>query len=70
LFRDIIATGKESWAPSVGLVLNDIGAINGIDVNFDEDDNVLEGEDVLDDEQNLNTHGIDDIPANLDIRDK
>jgi hypothetical protein len=35
----------------MGLVLND--------VNFDENDNVLECEDVLDDEPNLNTCGID-----------
>jgi hypothetical protein len=70
LFRDITATGEGSWAPSIGLVPNDIGAINGIDVNFDEDGNVLEGEDVLNDEPNLNTHGIDDIPANLDTQDK
>ena len=42
----------------------------GVDVNFDEDNNVLEGEDVLDDELNLNTHGIDDIPADLDTRNK
>ena len=70
LFRNIIAIGKGSWAPSAWLVPNDIGDINCVDVNFDEDDNVLEGEDVLDDEPNLNTHGIDDIPANLDTRDK
>jgi hypothetical protein len=66
LFRDIIAIGEGSWAPSVGLVPNDISAINGVDVNFNEDDNVLEGKDVLDDKQNLNTHGIDDIPTDLD----
>jgi hypothetical protein len=70
LFRDIIATGEGSWAPSIGLVPNDIGAINGVDVNFDEDNNVLKGEDILDDELNLNTYGIDDIPADLDTRDK
>jgi hypothetical protein len=70
LFRDITATGEGSWAPSIGLVPNDIGAINGVDVNFDEDGNVLEGEDILDDEPNLNTYGIDDIPADLDTRDK
>jgi hypothetical protein len=70
LFRDITATGEGSWAPSIGLVPNDIGAINGVDVNFDEDNNVLEGEDILDDELNLNTHGIDDIPSDLDTWDK
>jgi hypothetical protein len=70
LFRDITATGEGSWVPSIGLVPNDIGAINGIDVNFDEDDNVLEGEDVLGDEPKLNTYGIDDIPADLNTRDK
>jgi hypothetical protein len=70
LFRDITATGEGSWAPSIGLVPNDIGAINGVDVNFDEDNNVLESEDILDNELNLNTHGIDDIPADLDTRDK
>jgi hypothetical protein len=70
LFRDITATGEGSWAPSIGLVPNDIGAIDGIDVTVDEDDNVVEGVDVLDDEPNLNTHGIDDIPADLDTRDK
>ena len=73
LFRDITATEKGSWAPSIGLVPNDIGVVNGVngvDVNFDEDSNVLEGEDVLDDESNLNTHSIDDIPADLDTQDK
>jgi hypothetical protein len=70
LFRDITATREGSWAPSIGLVPNDIGAINGVDVNFDKEDNVLEGEDILDDELNLNTHGIDNIPTDLDIRDK
>jgi hypothetical protein len=70
LFRDITATGEGSWAPSIGLVPNDIGAINGVDVNFDEDNNVLEGEDILDDELNLNTHGIEDIPSDLDTWDK
>ena len=30
---------------------------------LDENDNIVEGLHVLDDEQNLNTHGIDDIPA-------
>jgi hypothetical protein len=66
LFKDITATGEGSWAPSIGLVPNDIGAVDGVDVNFDEDSNVLEGEDVLDDEPNLNAHGIDDISADLD----
>jgi hypothetical protein len=70
LFRNITATREGSWAPSIGLVPNDIGAINGVDVNFDEDDNILEVEDILDDELNLNTHGIDDIPTDLDTRDK
>jgi hypothetical protein len=70
LFRNITATGEGSWAPSRGLVPNDIGTINGVNVNFDEDGNVLEGEDVLNDKPNLNTHGIDDIPADLDMRDK
>jgi hypothetical protein len=41
LFRDITATREGSWTPFIGLVPNDIGAINGVDVNFDEDDNVL-----------------------------
>jgi hypothetical protein len=70
LFRDITATRERSWAPSVGLSPNDINVINGVNVNFDEDGNGLEGEDVLDDEPNLNTYGIDDIPANLDTRGK
>jgi hypothetical protein len=70
LFRDIIATREGSWAPFVGLVPNDICAINDVDINFDEDGNVLEGENVLDDEPNLNIYGIDDIPADLDMRDK
>ncbi|XP_059451081.1 uncharacterized protein LOC132181867 [Corylus avellana] len=70
LFRDITATGEGSWAPSIGLVPNDIGVINVANVMLDEDDNVVEGLDVLDDEPNLNTHGINDIPANLDTRDK
>ena len=60
--RNITATEEESWAPSVGLVNNDIGAIDGVDVNIDED--------VLDDEPNLNTYGIDDTPADLDTWDK
>jgi hypothetical protein len=54
----------------MGLVPNNIGAINGVDVNFNEDVNVLESEDVLNDEPNLNTHGIDDIPTDLDTWDK
>jgi hypothetical protein len=70
LFRDITATGEGSWAPSIGLVPNDIGVIDDANVMFDEDDNVVEGLDGLDDESNLNTHGIDDIPADLDRRDK
>jgi hypothetical protein len=70
LFRDITATGEGSWAPTIGLVLNDIGAIDTADLMFDEDDNVVECLDVLDDEPNLNTHGIDDIPADLNTRDK
>jgi hypothetical protein len=70
LFRDITATRNGSLAPFIELVLNDISAINGVDVNFDGDGNVLEGEDVLDDEPNLNTHGIDDIPVDLDMRIK
>jgi hypothetical protein len=68
LFRDINREG--SWAPSIRLVPNDTGAVNGVDVNFDEDSNVLEGEDVLDDEPNLNTHGIEDILSDLYTRDK
>jgi hypothetical protein len=70
LFRDITATKEGSWAPSIGLVPNDIGVIDDADVIFDEDDNVVEGLDVLDDKSNLNTHGIEDIPADLDTRDK
>jgi hypothetical protein len=54
LFKDITVTREGSWTPSVGFVPKDIGTINGVDVNFDEDGNVLEGEDVLDDEPNLN----------------
>ncbi|XP_059431558.1 uncharacterized protein LOC132165070 [Corylus avellana] len=68
--QDITTTREGSWAPSIGLVPNDIGAIDDVDVNFDEDDNVLEGEDVLDDEPNLNTHIIDDILADLDTQAK
>jgi hypothetical protein len=37
---------------------------------LDENGNVVEGLDALDDESNLNTHGIDDIPADLDTWDK
>jgi hypothetical protein len=37
---------------------------------LDENGNVVEGLDVLDDESNLNIHGIDDIPADLDTRGK
>ncbi|XP_059436122.1 uncharacterized protein LOC132169049 [Corylus avellana] len=70
LFRDIIATRKGSWTPSIGLVSNDIGVIDSADEMFNEDDNVVEGLDVLDDEPNLNTHGIDNILADLDMRDK
>jgi hypothetical protein len=70
LFRDITATGKGFWAPSIGLVPNDIDAINGKDVMLDENGNVVEGLDALDDESNLNTHGIDDILADLNTRDK
>jgi hypothetical protein len=70
LFKDITATGEGSWAPSIGLVPNDIGVIHGKDTMLDENGNVVEGLDALDDESNLNTHGIDDIPADLDTRDK
>jgi hypothetical protein len=70
LFRDITATGKGSWAPSIGLVPNDIDVINGKDVMLDENGNVVEGLDALDDESNLNTHGIDDILTDLNTRDK
>ncbi|XP_059446472.1 ABC transporter G family member 3-like [Corylus avellana] len=70
LFKDITATREGSWAPSIGLVPNDIGVIDGVDVMVDEDGNILEGLDVLDDKPNLNTHGIDDIPTDLDTRDK
>jgi hypothetical protein len=70
LFRNITATGEGSWAPSIGLVSNDIGAIDAVDVMFDEDDNVVKGLDVLDDEPNLNTHGIDDTSTDLNMRDK
>jgi hypothetical protein len=70
LFRDITTTGEGSWAPSIRLVPNDIGIIDTADVMFDEDDNVVEGLDVLDDEPNLNTRGIDDIPFDLATRDK
>jgi hypothetical protein len=52
------------------LVPNDVGVINGIDVNFDENGNVLEYEDVLDDEPNLNICGIDDIAVDLNIWNK
>jgi aryl carrier-like protein len=37
---------------------------------LDENGNAVEGLDVLDDESNLITHGIDDIPADLDMWDK
>jgi hypothetical protein len=33
---------------------------------LNKDDNVVEGLDVLNDKLNLNTHGIDDISADLD----
>jgi hypothetical protein len=53
------------------LVLNDIDAIVGVNVKLDEDDNaLLEGLCSLDEEPNLNTHGIDDIPAALDLDTK
>ncbi|XP_059461791.1 uncharacterized protein LOC132190758 [Corylus avellana] len=70
LFRDIIATREGSWAPFIGLVPNDIGGIDAASIMLDEDDNVVEDLDVLDDEPNLNIHGIDNIPAGLDTRDK
>jgi hypothetical protein len=70
LFRDITATGEGSWAPSIGLVPNDIDVIDATDVMLEENYNVVEGLYVLDNEPNLNTHGIDDIPADLDTRDK
>jgi hypothetical protein len=70
LFRDIIATREGSWTPFIGLVPNDISAIDCKDVMLDENGNVVEGLDVLDDESNLITHGIDDIPAYLDTCDK
>jgi hypothetical protein len=70
LFIDITATEKGFWAPSIGLVSNDIDVIDGKNVLLDENGNVVEGLDPLDNESNLNTHGIDDIPADLDTRDK
>ena len=70
MLRDITAIGEGSWAPSIGLVPNDIGAIDGKDVMLDENGNLVEGLDALDDESNLNTHDIDDILADLDTRDK
>ena len=70
LFTDITVTGEGSWVPSIGLVPNDIGAINGKDVMLDENGNAVEGLDALDDESNLNTHDIDDIPTYLDTQDK
>jgi hypothetical protein len=70
LFRDITVIVEGFWAPFIGLVSNDIGTINGVNVKFDKDDNVLKGEDVLDDEPNLNTHGIDNIHVDLDTQDK
>jgi hypothetical protein len=70
LFRDIITTRKGSWAPSIGLAPNDIGAIDSKYVMLDENDNVVKGLDALDDKSNLNTYGIDDIPTDLDTRDK
>jgi hypothetical protein len=70
LFRDITTTREGSWAPSIGLVPNEIGVMDDADVMFDEDDNVVKGLDVLDDEPSLNTRGIDDILADLDTWDK
>jgi hypothetical protein len=71
LFRGITATGERSWTLFIGLVLNDIDATNALGVMFDEDDNaLLEGVGDLDDELNLNTHTIDDIPTDLDVGDK
>jgi hypothetical protein len=70
LFIDITTTGEGSWAPSIGLVPNDISAIDVADAMFAKDDNAVEHLDVLDDELNLNTHGIDDIPADIDTQDK
>ena len=70
LFRDISTTEERSLAQSIGLVPNNIGVIDTANVTFDEDDNVVESLNVLDDEPNLNTHGIDDIPADLDTQDK
>ena len=70
LFRDITAIGEGSWAPSIGLVPNDIGTIDGKNVMLDENGNVIEGLDALDYKSNLNTHGIDDIFTDLDMWDK
>jgi hypothetical protein len=70
LFRDITATGEGSWAPFIGLVPNDIGVIDGADIMLNKDGNVVECLDVLNNEPNLNTHGIDDIPTDLDMQDK
>jgi hypothetical protein len=70
LFRDITTTGKGSWAQSIGLVPSDIGATDGKDIMLDENGNVVEGLDAFDDKSNLNTHGINDIPTDLDTRDK
>ncbi|XP_059428554.1 uncharacterized protein LOC132162324 [Corylus avellana] len=42
LLRNITATGEGFWAPSIGLVPNDIGGIDAATVMLDEDDNVVE----------------------------
>jgi hypothetical protein len=70
LFKDITVTGEGSWAPSIGLVPNDIDIIDATYIMLEENDNVVEGLYVLDDQPNLNTYGIDDIPADLDTRNK
>jgi hypothetical protein len=70
LFRDITTIGERSWVPFIGLVPNDIGVIYGEDGMLNKDDNVVEGLDVLNDKPNLNTHGIDDISTDLNMRDK
>jgi hypothetical protein len=56
LFRDITATGEGFWAPSIGLVPNDIDVIDATDVMLEENDNVVEGLYVLDDEPNHTWH--------------
>ncbi|KAB1223503.1 hypothetical protein CJ030_MR2G016871 [Morella rubra] len=71
LFRDIVATGEGAWAPSTGVVPDNIGSATDIGARFDKDnDALLYGLGGSSNEPYLNPHDVQDIPYDLDIHEK